>query len=449
MILSRPSVSSKSLGICRALAVGGSGVLLLVSGQRNFDRRGVLDPLDSEAGKAYCNCMSELLRTALYAVHVARQARMVPFAGWEMPLQYTSIVEEHQAVRQNVGVFDISHMGRLFFAGQDAMALLEWVYTNAVATLQPGQVRYGLICNEQGGTKDDVLVYRLADLPRESANSQLASGANPLVSAFPYLMVVNAANREKVLAWLERHRDGRQVTISDATLDTVMLAVQGPQAVALCQQLTKTPLGDLRYYFCRYVEYQGQLCLVSRTGYTGEDGLEWIVPVAVGEQLWQELMQLGAKPCGLGARDTLRLEAGMPLYGHELTEEIDPFQAGLDWAVKWQSKDFLGRDALLRRRQEARLPKRVGLELAGRRIAREGYSVWQGQDQVGWVSSGTFAPTLQKSIAMAFVPPSLTAPGTPLTVDIRGHWEPAQVVALPFYSQRRTATVPTASPGQK
>ncbi|MDW8221795.1 MAG: glycine cleavage system aminomethyltransferase GcvT [Gemmatales bacterium] len=384
--------------------------------------------------------MSELLRTPLYALHVARKARMVPFAGWEMPLQYTSIVEEHHAVRQQVGVFDISHMGRLFIAGSDSADLLEWLYTNAVATLQTGQVRYGLICNEHGGTKDDVLLYHLP----AAAAGPTSTPEQPLVQAFPYLLVVNAANREKIVAWFQQHRGSRAVTLFDATLITAMLAVQGPHAVAMCERLLATTLSDLRYYFGRYVVYRGQTVLISRTGYTGEDGLEWVVPVELAQLLWNDLLALGAVPCGLGARDTLRLEAGMPLYGHELTEEIDPLQAGLEWAVKWQTKDFLGRAGLLQRQSDTTRPKRVGLELASRRIAREQCSVWQAGKCVGWITSGTFAPTLQKSIAMAYVAPELAVPGTAVEVDIRGHREAAQVVALPFYSRRKPARASTS-----
>lgn len=400
-------------------------------------------PLDFGGVKAYCNTMSELLRTPLYTVHVARQARMVAFAGWEMPLQYIGIVAEHQAVRQHAGVFDISHMGRLFLGGADTTALLEWLYTNSVATLQVGQARYGLICNEDGGTKDDVLLYRLPELPPPHEAGQGALGSS-LVAQLTHLLVVNAANREKIVAWLNQHRDSRDVVIVDGTQPTAMVAVQGPNAVALCQQLTPTPVLDLRYYFSRYVHYRGVACLISRTGYTGEDGLEWIVPAELAQTLWEDLLRLGVTPCGLGARDTLRLEAGMPLYGHELTEDIDPFQAGLDWAVKWQNKDFLGRSALIQRRNDPHLPKRVGLEIDGRRIAREGYVVWQGQQQIGWVSSGTFSPTLQKSIAMAYLAPNCTPPGTLVEVDIRGHRERAKVVGLPFYSRKKATPVPPA-----
>lgn len=353
------------------------------------------------------------LRTPLYDWHVRHGGRMVEFGGWDMPVQYSSIVEEHQTVRSAAGVFDISHMGRLSFAGSDALAFIQEVYTNNAAAMKDGQVRYGLICNEHGGIRDDVLVYRWPQ-------------------GCP-LMVVNAANREKIVAWLAKHQQGRDVQVSDHTTATCMIAVQGPQALALCRGLTADDADRLSYYFAVQTTYQGTPCILSRTGYTGEDGLEVMVAAEKGLSLWQELLRRGAKPCGLGARDTLRLEAAMPLYGHELSEDIDPFQAGLSWAVKMDKGDFIGRDALLRRREDAALPRRVGLELAGRRAAREGAAVLKEGRTIGRVTSGTVTPTLNKAIAMAYVEPAFTTAGTTCTVDIRGKAEEARVVPLPFY----------------
>ena len=352
------------------------------------------------------------LRTPLYDCHLAHGGRMVEFGGWDMPVQYSSIVEEHQAVRTGVGLFDISHMGRLSFGGPDALALIQQVYTNNAATMKDGQVRYGLICNEQGGIRDDVLVYR-----------------------WPYgwAMVVNAANCGKILEWLAEHKRGKAVDIQDQTTTTCMIAVQGPQALTLCRGLTETDAEQLAYYHATPTRFRGQGCVVSRTGYTGEDGIEIMAAAAQAVELWDELIRRGAKPCGLGARDTLRLEAAMPLYGHELSEEIDPFQAGLSWAVKMDKGDFLGRDALLRRREDAKAPRRVGLELAGRRAAREGSAVLRDGRAIGRVTSGTVTPTLNRAIAMAYVEPAYTALGTPCTVDIRGKTEEARVVPLPFY----------------
>jgi len=340
---------------------------------------------------------------------------MVDFAGWDMPVQYTRIIDEHNAVRASAGLFDISHMGRLSFGGPDALALLQKVYTNNVATMQDGQARYGLICNERGGIRDDVLVYRWA---------------------YGYAMVVNASNRAKIVSWLHENKGSRTIEIMDQTTQTCMLAVQGPKAMEWCRGLTELEAERLAYYHAAPTRYRDKPCVVSRTGYTGEDGLEIMAGAAQALALWEDLLQRGARPCGLGARDTLRLEAGMPLYGHELNEEIDPFQAGLGWAVKMDKGDFIGRDALARRRDDQTLPRRVGLELEGKRIAREGAAVTVPSQEIGRVSSGTFSPTLTKTIAMAYVGPAYTAVGLACAVEVRGNAVPARVVALPFYRRK-------------
>jgi aminomethyltransferase len=365
------------------------------------------------------------LRTPLYDWHVAHGARMVDFGGWDMPVQYTTIIDEHIAVRTGAGLFDVSHMGRLSFAGPDSLSLIQRVFTNDAATMKDGQVRYGLICNERGGVRDDVLVYRWP---------------------YGYSMVVNAGNRTKILSWIAEHKGTRNVEVSDRTTATCMAAVQGPKAVEMCRGLTAIEPSQLAYYHAAPGMYQGKPCVVSRTGYTGEDGVEIIVPAAQGAALFDELVARGAKPCGLGARDTLRLEAAMPLYGHELGEEIDPLQAGLGWAVKINKGDFIGRDALLRLQQDKTLPVRVGLELEGKRIAREGTTTLSDGRPVGRVTSGTFAPTLQKVLAMAYVEPALSAVGTALSVDVRCKIEAARVVGLPFYRRPKNMTAPTPAP---
>jgi aminomethyltransferase len=250
-------------------------------------------------------------------------------------------------------------------------------------------------------------------------------------------MVVNASNRDKIVGVLDKQRVGRDVRFEDQTLTTAMIAVQGPKALDLVRGLTDVDAARLAYYHAAPTRCLGQQAVVSRTGYTGEDGVEILLGAAPGVGLWQELVRRGARPCGLGARDTLRLEAGMPLYGHELTESIDPLQAGLAWAVKLDKGDFLGRDALVRRQQDPNRPVRVGLELDGRRIARDGAAVVAEGRTVGLVSSGTFAPTLQKALAMAYVEPGLAAVGTTLGVDVRGKVEAARVVPLPFYRRPR------------
>jgi aminomethyltransferase len=354
------------------------------------------------------------LRTVLYDWHVAHGARMVDFAGWDMPVQYSTIIEEHTAVRTGAGLFDISHMGRLSFGGNDALALIQCVYTNNAATMKDGQVRYGLVCNDHGGIRDDVLVYRWP---------------------YGYAMVVNASNREKIVGWLAECKGDFAAEVRDQTMSTCMIAVQGPKAVEMCRGLTEADAAKLSYYYATPTTYKGKPCVVSRTGYTGEDGLEFMLGAAQGVQLWEELLARGAKPCGLGARDTLRLEAAMPLYGHELSEDIDPYQAGLAWAVKLDKGDFRGREALVKRRGDPSLKQRVGLELAGKRPAREGAKVLANGKEIGTVSSGTFCPTVNKCIAMAYVELAYKNPSTSVTVDIRGKQEDARVVPLPFYQR--------------
>jgi len=358
------------------------------------------------------------LRTPLYDWHVAKKARIVPFGGWDMPVQYTSILDEHSAVRTAAGLFDVSHMGRLSFGGPDAMALIQKVWTNDASKMKDFQVRYGLICKESGGTLDDVLVYR-----------------------WPYgwAMVVNASNRDKIVGWLNQHMAGMNVQIQDQTLDTAMLAVQGPKAVTMCAGMFDADPAQLKYYFAAPTRYRSKQCVVSRTGYTGEDGLEIMISKSQAVELADDLVARGAVPCGLGARDTLRLEAAMPLYGHELNETIDPIQAGLGWAVKLDKGDFIGRDKLAAATQDVgKVPVRIGLELEGKRAAREGSRILKAEDTpVGSVTSGSYTPTLDKSIAMGYVAATCSTPGTPLFVDIRGTLTPAKVVALPFYKRTR------------
>lgn len=357
------------------------------------------------------------LRTPLYPWHVAHKARIVPFAGWDMPVQYAGVIEEHRAVRTGAGVFDVSHMARLSFGGPDALALLESVFTNSVAGMKDGQVRYGLLCQEDGGTLDDVLVYRWP---------------------YGFAMVANASNREKVLAWLHRHAAGKNVQIQDQTDSTAMVAVQGPKAVELAAGMFADDVTKLKYYYATPTRYRDRGCVVSRTGYTGEDGFEVMLPADLGIPLWEELVGKEAVPCGLGARDTLRLEAGMPLYGHELTEAIDPLQAGLGWAVKLDKGEFVGRQALQDMADLAPgiRPTRVGLELDGKRAAREGSTILAGETTpIGVVTSGSYVPWLGKSVAMGYAVPKYAFPGARLLVDVRGTTIPAAVVPLPFYKR--------------
>jgi aminomethyltransferase len=355
-------------------------------------------------------------RTVLHDWHAAHGARMVDFAGWDMPVQYTTITDEHHAVRTGAGLFDISHMGRLSFGGPDTLALIQKINTNNAATMKDCQVRYSLVCNDTGGIKDDVLIYRWP---------------------YGYAMVVNAGNRIKIVDWINETKGALNTQMQDQTLSTCMVAVQGPKAIELVAGLTEADASKLAYYYAAPTRCLGQQAVLSRTGYTGEDGVEIMIGNAHGVALWEEIIKRGAKPCGLGCRDSLRLEASMPLYGHELSEDIDPFQAGLAWAVKMDKADFRGRDALLRRQNDGALRRRVGIEMKGKRIAREGAVVKAAGKPIGAVTSGTPSPTLGKPIAMAYVESAYQKVGTPVVVDIRGNDEEAVVAAIPFYKRAK------------
>jgi aminomethyltransferase len=363
-------------------------------------------------------------RTPFYDWHVAHKARMVPFGGWEMPVQYSSIIDEHKAVRNHAGLFDISHMARVSVGGKDALAFLEKIFTNGVATMKFDQVRYGLICNDSGGILDDVLVYRWP---------------------YGFSLVVNASNREKILAWMEQHKQGLDVDIDDRTEHTVMVAIQGPKAVELVSGMFEADVSQLKYYYATPTLYCRQPCVVSRTGYTGEDGFEIIVSNELGLSVWEELRGRGALPCGLGARDTLRLEAAMPLYGHELSEQFDPLQAGLRWAVKFD-KDFIGKESLedlIIVDSHGIRPQRVGLKLEGKRAAREGSLILSTEDSpvgvstIGRITSGSYTPHLEASIAMGYAVPRFAPLGSQVLVDLRGTKVPATVVPLPFYKRSK------------
>jgi glycine cleavage system T protein (aminomethyltransferase) len=345
---------------------------------------------------------------------------MVDFAGWDMPVQYASIIQEHQAVRQAAGLFDIAHMGRIKFSGPDACRFLDYLLTNDVTKLKLGEIRYSLVTNETGGILDDVLVYRF--------------------ESFCFL-VVNASNRLKIVDWIAGRRSGFDVAVDDVTIPTFMLAVQGPRALEILLPHVNADIGQLAYYTgCEAVIF-GRPGIVSRTGYTGEDGFEVVVEASDGLDVWHGLLthgrEIGLEPCGLGSRDTLRLEAAMPLYGHELSESIDPLTAGLSFAVKLKAGDFIGKAALAAVKASGIHTQRVGLELAGKRIAREGAAVFIADREVGKVTSGTFSPTLQRPIAMAYLDSEAAKTGDAVEIDIRGKRESATIVELPFYRRPR------------
>ena len=366
----------------------------------------------------------ELNRTPLYDWHAAPGARMVDFAGWSMPVQYGSIVDEHHATRRAAGLFDISHMGRLIVDGPDAQRLLDGVLTRRIDDMTPGQVRYSLMCNERGGVRDDVLVYQI-QLPEGELSG--------------YGLVVNASNRQKIAGWLGQRAGQHDVQIVDKTSEYAMIAVQGPRAIEVLDGMTDCELTSIRYYHGAVMCVGEFRAFVSRTGYTGEDGCEIVCDSTDVPAIWSELVEraaaIGGGPVGLAARDTLRLEAGMPLYGHELNEEVSPVQAGLEFAVNLRNRDFVGRDAIVAIQRDHQHPVRVGLQLEGKRPAREGAVILHGDAPTGAVTSGTFSPTLERPIAMGYVKPTAAAPGTPLAVDIRGQHHAAQVVPLPFYQR--------------
>jgi aminomethyltransferase len=378
-----------------------------------------------------------LRHTPLFDWHVARGARMVEFAGWAMPVQYTSIIHEHEATRTAAGITDISHMGRLRFEGPGAAVFLAELLTRRVADMERGQIRYSLVTNDAGGILDDVLVgfYH-----------------NDYGQPF-YVVVVNAGNRQKIVDWVWAHlpperaeAHGREVMFTDVSRLWAMFAIQGPRSVEILQPLIDADLQWMRYYRGAQVrilhpaaERQGGI--ISRTGYTGEDGFELSLGSDIAPAVWEAIMErgkeLGLVPTGLGARDTLRLEAGMPLYSHELSEKIDPFQAGLGFACHLVGYDFPGRDALKRIETQPLAWTRVGLELTGSRAARPGYPVLSGGQPIGEVTSGSFSPTLRKPIAMAYVRPEFAQPQTELQIDIRGCPTPARVAPLPFYKRKK------------
>ena len=358
-------------------------------------------------------------RTPLYDVHVRAGARIVEFAGWDMPVQYRGILAEHQAVRERVGLFDVSHMGEVVFRGPRALDALQRLFTNDLSRCADGQAQYGCLCRDDGGIVDDVVVYRR--------------------SATDLLVCVNAANRQKDHAWLAAHAAGADVkNESDAW---AQLALQGPRAVETLQRLTSVRLGAVGTYRFTEGEVAGVACVVARTGYTGEDGFELFCAPDRAPALWDALMQAGQpagiEPCGLGARDSLRLEMAYRLYGSDMDDGTTPLDAGLAWVVKLDKGDFVGRDALRKQREAGLSRKLVGFTLTEAGIPRHGYPVLQDGKPVGTVTSGTRSPSLGTSIGLAYVPPALAGEGSTFSVEIRGRPVAAKVVKTPFYTKRK------------
>ena len=363
------------------------------------------------------------LRTSLYSSHLDLGARMVPFGGWDMPVQYSGILGEVGAVRNAAGLFDVSHMGRMYISGPRATEFLDWVLTGSAESLRVGRARYCMICNEQGGIIDDTIFYRLA--------------------AHRYLLIPNAGNRTTVAAWFQRWIDQRfpgGCTLEDRTPATALLALQGPNASQIMDQVCALESGQLpsglRFFAWGEGEILGKDVLLGRTGYTGEDGFEMVVDSTDAQALWQCLLDMGAMPCGLGARDVLRLEAGLALHGHEIDAETTPVEAGLERFVHLE-KEFVG-SQVVRQQQEHGVQRRlIGLTVPGRSAPRAGYAIIEQGQRVGQITSGTFSPTLDTSIAMGYVLVRYSNPGQALQVDIRGRATQAQVVILPFYARPR------------
>ena len=370
--------------------------------------------------------VENLLSTPLTSWHSANGGRMVEFAGWSMPVQYGSIVQEHHQTRNAFGLFDVSHMGRLWFTGDNVGQFLDGLTTRRVAGIDPGKIRYSLMTNESGCILDDVLVYHLLDETETPC----------------YMMVVNASNRAKIKSWLESNlpADGN-IAIDDRTESSAMIAVQGPKANEAVNQIASLHPDSLGYYTGSMATIDGADVLISRTGYTGEDGCELIVAADQAVSIWTRLMELGADvgggASGLAARDSLRLEAAMPLYGHELTEEINAAQTDLKFAINIKDRQFVGRDAIIAARKDKTLPVRVGFMLDGKRAARETCSVMVCDKNVGVVTSGAYTPTVEKSISMGYIDPEHASPGTVVQFDIRGKMHDGKVVELPFYSRKK------------
>jgi aminomethyltransferase len=361
-----------------------------------------------------------LLHTPLYEEHVRLGARMVPFAGWEMPVQYTGVIEEHNAVRGRAGMFDVSHMGRFEVRGPDAGRFLRYVCTWDMTCLRPGEGHYAASCNERGGILDDVYVFCLA--PER------------------WLIVVNASNAPKMKRWMEQQIAKLEARLVDRHESTAMIAVQGPAALArLAELLGEAFVGSIKPRRCAETAWRGQTLFASRTGYTGEDGLELVVEAASASALWRALLDEGIAPVGLGARDTLRLEAALLLYGNDMDEETNPFEVGLDWVVTFDDgADFLGRTALQHIEKAGVGRTLVCLRALDRGVMRHGCPILSEGQAVGVVTSGTFSPTLGVSIGMAFVPTALSAEGTRLDVDVRGRVLPAEIVPRPFHKRPKS-----------
>ena len=360
------------------------------------------------------------LKTPLYEAHVRAGGKMVPFAGYILPVQYeTGVIKEHMAVRTQAGLFDVSHMGEITCKGKDALANLQKILTNSFENMVDGQARYSPMCNEKGGTVDDLIVYKKGE--------------------DDYFIVVNAANKDKDFQWMVNHQFGDAV-FEDVSSEYAQIALQGPEAMGILRKLTSEENIPKKYYHAVFDgEVAGIKCIVSKTGYTGEDGVELYVASENAEKLWDILLENGKKegliPCGLGARDTLRMEAAMPLYGHEMDDEITPLETGLDFAVKMNKEDFIGKAAIMEK-GEPKI-KRVGLKVIGRGIIREHQDVFSEGKKIGLTTSGTHCPYLNYPVGMALIEKEYAEIGNKFQVEVRGRKIDVEVVPLPFYKRSK------------
>ena len=361
-----------------------------------------------------------LQKTPLHAVHKSLGAKMVDFGGWEMPVEYSGVIEEHMAVRTRVGVFDVSHMGEIEIRGPQALQLVEWLTPNDASLLQDNQAQYSALLYPQGTFVDDVLVHRF--------------------SATHFFLCVNASNQRKDFEWMAAN-NRLDAEVEFAGEKYAQLAIQGPRALATAQKLTDRDLAAIRYYWFTRGEVLGAPAIIARTGYTGEDGVEFYVPPEEAERLWKAVLEAGRefdiRPCGLGARNTLRLEAKMALYGHEIDATITPLEAGLDRIVKLDKGEFIGRDPLRKQKQQGIRRRLAGFEMRGRGIAREGYLVFQNGQASGFVTTGSPAPFLKKNIGLCYLPADRSAAGQAIEIEIRKQLVAAEVVRTPFYARPR------------
>ncbi len=362
-----------------------------------------------------------LRRTPLYEAHVAAGAKIVDFAGWEMPVQYKGLIDEHRAVRTAAGLFDCSHMGEFWIAGPGALDFVQSFTPNDASKLAPGRIHYSALLTPEGTYIDDILVYRRGDQE--------------------FMLVVNASNIEGDFDWIASLPRPAGVTLVNRSDEFALLALQGPRSLEILRQITATDLAAIKYYGFVRGEVDGKSGLISRTGYTGEDGFELYVAPQHALDLWKTVLAAGETfglvPAGLGARDTLRLEAGMPLYGHEIDRATTPWDARLDWIVKLDKGDFVGRAALVAARARGESRHLIGYEVESRGIPRQGCAIMKDGQQVGVVTSGTWSPTFEKALGMAYVPVAMAAVGTGIEIDVRGKLLAARVTALPFYKRSR------------